>query len=237
MPWLVHLLTASGAVMAWLALQAVVAADLRRAFYWLAAAMVVDAVDGLAARAVRVKERLPHVDGSRLDDLVDFVTFVFVPAWMVTAPGVVPPGWAPFVAAAILLSSAYGFSRTNAKTADHYFTGFPSYWNVVLLYLVAWRVPPSAGAALLLGLAVMVFVPIAYVYPSRTTVLQPLTLALGAVWGVVCLALIAQLPAPATPLLWLSLVFPAYYTILSIALTWRRARHGRIAVGDIRPTA
>lgn len=222
LPWLVHLLTASSAVFAFLALRATVSGDLREAFAWLALTTAIDAVDGALARAARVKERMPGLDGARLDDIVDYLTFVFVPAWMVAAFGLVPVGWTVPVAAAVLLSSAYGFSQTDAKSSDHFFTGFPSYWNIVVLYLVALGLAPAANAAVLLVLAVLVFVPIAYVYPSRTPTLRGLTVALGLLWGLATLAIIWQLPTPSPWLVYGSLVYVAYYVVLSLALHARR---------------
>ena len=94
----------------------------------------------------------------------------------------------------MLLSSAYGFSQEAAKTSDHYFTGFPSYWNIVVFYLVVLGAPPAVNAAVLIGLAVLVFVPIAYVYPSRTPTLRVPTLALGLTWALLVLVMIWQYP-------------------------------------------
>jgi phosphatidylcholine synthase len=224
MPWLVHLLTASSAVFAFLALAASVAGDLRQAFAWLALTTAVDAVDGWLARAVRVKERTPGLDGARLDDIVDYLTFVFVPAWIVASAGLVPAGWALPVVAAMLLSSAYGFSQTDAKSTDYFFTGFPSYWNIVVLYLVATGLAPVVNAVVLLGLAVLVFVPIAYVYPSRTPTLRGLTVGLGVLWALAALAIIWQLPAPSPWLVYGSLLYVVYYVALSLVLHARRAR-------------
>ncbi len=221
--WLVHALTASGAVLAWLAMDAANAGALRAAFVWLTVATIVDAVDGVLARLAHVRTRLPHVDGARLDDIVDYLTFVFVPVWVLETAGALPAGPAgTLVAAAVLLSSAYGFSRADAKTADHFFTGFPSYWNIVAVYLVALGTPPWVNAAVLLLLVVLVFVPIGYVYPSRTPTLRGLTVGLGAVWGVTVLAIIWLLPSPPRWLVVGSLAYPVYYTVLSFVLHARR---------------
>ena len=125
--WLVHAFTATGAVLAYLALEATIAGDTRQAFLWLVVATLVDAVDGALARLARVKERTPQFNGARLDDIVDYLTFVFVPVFILRHDGLLPAGGVGLaVAAAVLLSSAYGFSREDAKTADHFFTGFPS---------------------------------------------------------------------------------------------------------------
>ena len=225
--WVVHLYTATGAVLAFLATREVFAGDFRAAFLWLFAAVAVDASDGSLARLARVHERLPHFSGAKLDDLVDYLTFVFVPALIVWRAGLVPPGWELAVVAAMLLSSAYGFASADAKTADCFFTGFPSYWNVAALYLLVGKLPASANAAILVALAALVFIRIGYVYPSRTPTLRKLTVTLTAVWGAQILAIIVSLPAPSRVLVGLSLIFPAYYTILSLALHAHRAQHGQ----------
>jgi phosphatidylcholine synthase len=223
MPWLVHVLTASGALLAWLALEAAVRSDYRAAFAWLGVATVIDAVDGWLARLVQVKDRVPAIDGARLDDIVDYLTFVFVPAWIVSQASLVPAAWILTVVAAMLLSSAYGFSQIRAKTSDFFFTGFPSYWNIVVLYLFALGWPPPVNGAVLLALAVLVFVPIGYIYPSRTPVLRTLTIVLSVVWGIACVGIIAYLPEPPRLLVWASLLFLLYYVVLSVVLHLRRA--------------
>src|SRR5688572_6621893 len=130
--WLAHLFTASGAVLAFLAARAVVDHDYRTAFFWLGVQIFVDAIDGLLARGLRVHERLPAFNGAKLDDIVDYLAYVFVPALFVWRAVLVPDSWTLWVAGAMLISSAYGFNRADAKTADHFFTGFPSYWNIVV---------------------------------------------------------------------------------------------------------
>jgi phosphatidylcholine synthase len=224
--WGVHLLTASGALLAFLTVTATATGDYRSAFLWMTVATAIDSVDGALARAARVKQRLPGFDGARLDDIVDYLTFVFAPAYLLFHAQLAPEALRFVVPAAMLLSSAYGFSQTSAKTADHFFTGFPSYWNIVAFYLVALAPPQWVGAGVVIGLAVLVFVPIVYVYPSRTPTLRALTVALGLAWAVCMLAMIWAYPAIPRPVLYLSLGFPAYYFVLSLVLDARR-RHRR----------
>ena len=136
--------------------------------------------------------------------------------------GHLPDGWGFGVAAAVLLSSAYGFASLDAKTDDHYFTGFPSYWNIVALYLHAAGTPPVFNAVLLLVLVALVFVRIGYVYPSRTPVLQRTTVLLGAIWAIMMLVVLYMLPHVPRTLLVISLFFPVYYTMLSFWLHFDR---------------
>ena len=219
--WLVHLYTASSAVIALLATRAIFEYRFRDAFLWLAAAIVIDSSDGVLARAADVKGRLPWFNGSKLDDIVDYLTYVFVPALFLWRALLVPDAWAIPVASAILLSSAYGFNQDAANTADHFFTGYPSYWNIVVFYLYVLHASQMFNASVLLALAVMVFVPIRYVYPSRTPRWRMATLALGMAWGIVMLIMLWQLPVVTSALLWGSFVFPIYYVALSLAVGWR----------------
>ena len=225
--WLAHLYTATGAVIALLAMAMAVAHNFRAAFLCLVAAVVVDATDGWLARAVRVKERLPRIDGALLDNLVDFLTYVFVPAVIVWQANLVPSAFP--ICSAMLVSSLYGFSRTDAKGDgdDPYFLGFPSYWNIVVAYLFLLQLPRAINAAVLAVLAVLVFVPIRYVYPSRMRTLQAPTVAVGTMWGVLFVWMLWRLPAVDGPWTLMSLTFPAYYVALSVWLhAGVRARKG-----------
>jgi phosphatidylcholine synthase len=219
--WLAHAYTASGVVLAFLAARDAIEHQYRDAFFWLALQVFVDATDGVLARRASVSTVVPWFNGAKLDDIVDYLTYVFVPALIVWRALLVPDAWTMPVAAAMLLASAFGFNRDDAKTADHYFTGFPSYWNIVVLYLFIARLSPAVNAAILLTLAVLVFVPIKYVYPSRTPLYQGLTVALGAVWGALMLVMLWQFPAVSRGVFLASLVFPAYYTALSLYLHFR----------------
>lgn len=220
--WLVHFYTASGAVLAFAATLAAIQGRFRDAFLFLIASTVVDATDGVLARRAGIPAATPRFDGARLDDIVDYLTFVFVPMLILYLAGDLPDLWGFWVVAAVLLSSGYGFASLDAKTSDYFFTGFPSYWNIVALYLHSAGLPPVFNAVLLLALVGMVFVRIGYVYPSRTPVLRGVTNRLGAVWAAMMLAVVWLLPDVPTPLLAGSLFFPVYYTVLSFWLHARR---------------
>jgi len=198
----------------------------RAAFLWLAAQIVVDATDGALARSAKVSERLPWFNGAKLDDIIDYLCYVFVPALIVWRALLVPDWWAMPVAAAMLLSSAYGFNRADAKTADHFFTGFPSYWNIVVAYMWLAGWPPVVNGVILLVLAVLVFVPIRYAYPSRMAVLRVSTNVLGAIWGAALVGMLWRHPDVPRTLLYGSLAFPIYYLALSLYLQFGRTRRG-----------
>ncbi len=220
--WGVHLLTASSAPAGVLAILAAERGDAAVSMGWMAYTIVIDSIDGTLARAVGVKQVLPFFDGTRLDDIVDYFTYVIVPVLFVLRFDLLPPALAVPVALCPVLASAYGFCRTDAKTADHYFTGFPSYWNIVAFYLYALGWPRALNAAVVLVFSVGVFVPIRYLYPSRTLVLRPLTIGLGLVWAAAVLWSIAHLASAPRALVVVSLAFPVYYVGLSLALHVRR---------------
>ena len=195
--------------------------NFRSAFIFLVVATFVDSTDGVLARAFKVKERIPEFDGGLLDNIIDYMTYVFVPALIVWQADLVP---VPFpICVAMLLSSAYGFAHSAAKVeaGDHFFTGFPSYWNIVVVYLYVLHLPQMVNGIILVLLAIMVFVPIRYIYPSRTKTLQTPTLILGAAWAALFTWMIFRLPATDGPWVALSLVFPVWYVALSLWL------HGR----------
>ena len=221
--WLAHLYTAAGAIAAFLATVAVFDKDYRRAFLWLYVQVLIDATDGALARALRVHERLPWFNGAKLDDIIDFLCYVFVPALIVWRAQLIPIGWVMPVIAAVVLSSAYGFNRVDAKTEDHYFLGFPSYWNIVVLYLFIAQWPKPLNAVVLLVLAALVFVPIRYLYPSRGAEFRTITLVLSAAWGALLLLMLWQLPAVSRSLFLASFVYPIYYVALSLWLEVKRS--------------
>lgn len=222
--WAVHLLTASGVGLAFLAAAETSAErpDPRVVFAWLIAAVAVDAVDGPLARAVDVKRRLPHVQGRTIDDIVDYLTFTFIPlllAWrMHWVPG------AAFVVPA-LVASVLGFANTGAKQeGDGFFGGFPSYWNVFAFYAGVWaeRSGPWGPGLLVLGLAVLTVAPVRFLYPNLAPRPWRVPLLVGAwAWAVLLAAMLPAYPRPAAWLVVLSLVYPAFYVGLSVALDVR----------------
>ena len=220
--WLVHLYTALGVIVAFLAVLSIEQGDFRSAFFLMALAVVFDATDGALARAARVKELIPGFDGEALDGIVDYFNYVIVPALFLFRANLLPSDDALWLAVLPLLASAYGFCQKNAKTADHFFLGFPSYWNIVVFYLYVLKTPLWLNAFLVIALSVLVFVPIRYVYPSRSPHFRAQTNVLGALWAALVLYVMYTLPAPPRALVFASLAFPAYYTALSLWLEYRR---------------
>ncbi|MFN2376332.1 MAG: phosphatidylcholine/phosphatidylserine synthase [Candidatus Binatia bacterium] len=220
----VHAYTAFGAVLGFVALAAAFRGDYRQTFVMLAAAFVVDATDGTLARKAKVKQVVPWIDGGLLDNIIDYLNYVVVPVAVLVQPGILPPGlqWAAF---SVLLASAYGFSRTDAKGfVEHYFMGFPSYWNVLVFYYVVLGTGPWVNLVFLVGYVAMVFVPMRWLYPSRMEKGQSVAVWLGAVWSVMGFALVLQLPEPSRLLAWISLFYPAYYTVASLVYDLKSRR-------------
>jgi phosphatidylcholine synthase len=220
--WAVHAYTASGAPLALVALVAVAHGRYAIAFWCMVVATFIDSTDGMLARHFRVKEVLPTFDGARLDDIVDYLNYVVVPLVLAYHAGLVPQnGWGLLVAAMPLLASGYGFCQTAAKTSDHFFTGFPSYWNVVILYLYVLGWPTWVNTIWLVVLSILVFVPIRYLYPSRNRIAQKTTYVLGVIWSILVFIVVAQMPTPPREIALASLFFPAYYVALSFWLHFR----------------
>jgi phosphatidylcholine synthase len=232
--WGVHLYTALGLVAAAGIAVLIVRGDpeaFRGAFWLMLIATLVDATDGSLARLVKVKKVLPRFDGRKLDDLVDFLTYTFLPLFLLWRAEILPPGqeWCLLVP---LLASAYGFSQVAAKTDDGYFLGFPSYWNLVAFYLYVLRPAGWLSAGILMGLALLTFVPSRYLYPTQRGRLNRLTNLLAAVWAGLVVLILYTLPIKPgddgwTRLLTLvSLFFPFYYLVaswaISVRFAWRR---------------
>ncbi len=165
--WLVHAFTASGAYVGVLSLLAIFQGKYILAFWLMGIAIVIDAVDGMFARLIQIKVAVPKIDGALLDNIVDFFNYTIVPVFFLLVSNIIPEGWGYISAFVIIISSAYQFTQVDAKTSDHFFKGFPSYWNIAVFYLFFWQMHPWVNLIVLLVLAALSFIPIKYVYPSR----------------------------------------------------------------------
>ena len=183
----VHIFTASGAALGLLALLAAVASDWTQMFLCLGLALFVDGIDGALARRLDVAARLPRWSGETLDLVVDFTTYVFVPAYAVAAGGLVPPAAAVPLAILIVMSGALYFADRSMKTADNYFRGFPAVWNAPVFYLFLLRPEPWIAAAAVALLAVLTFVPVPFLHPFRVRRLRVFNALLIAAWSVLAI--------------------------------------------------
>jgi phosphatidylcholine synthase len=231
----VHLYTAAGTVVGLLIVLAAIEGETLTALWLFFVALFIDGTDGMLARRFRVKETIPWFDGALLDNIVDYLTYVFAPVVLLWTTGSLPDGALGWVVAALpLLASSYQFCRVDAKLVgstgeDHFFLGFPSYWNVVAFYAIVLDASPTAVAIALVVFSVLVFVPVRYLYPSRMTTLRRTTLALSAVWAVTYVVLLLQYPDPHPAVVAVSLGYLVYYNVLSVwfTVTGARARRSR----------
>jgi phosphatidylcholine synthase len=216
MAWSAHLLTATGAVWGLFSILAISNHQWLLAFVWMAVAVLIDSFDGLWARRVRVKRVLPNFDGALLDNIIDFLNYVVVPVYFLYESEMLPSQYALSGAALILLASAYQFCQGDAKTDDHYFKGFPSYWNIMVYYMFVLSWNGWVNLAVTVLLSALVFVPIKYVYPTRTAIYQRLTMTLACIWGIVNVIILVRYPIHDRWLIWASLLFVIYYCWLSL---------------------
>ena len=217
---LVHAYTASGVAFAFLAAMELCAAepDPRRVFAFLFGAVAIDASDGPLARRYHVKRWAPTIDGRTIDDIVDYLTFTFLPLLLVWRMGWVPDPGALWIIPA-LIASLFGFANSEAKDeAGGFFRGFPSYWNIMAFYAGLrpewWN--GWGNAIVVLALAVLTVVPVRFIYPNLAPRAWRAPLMLGAgVWVLLLLVMLIDYPRAPAWLIWLSLVYPAFYTGLS----------------------
>lgn len=227
--WAVHFYTATGLIAAACIAVLIVrggAEAFRQCFVLMFTATVIDTTDGWLARKANVQKFTPSFDGRRLDDLIDFHTYTTLPLLLIWRAGILPAAWGWWLLVP-LLASVYGFSQTAAKTADHFFIGFPSYWNIVAFYLYLLRPPAWVSLGLILFLALLTFVPSRYLYTTHGGRFSTTTNVFGAAWAAALIVIFALMPDVPRWLVLASLSFPVYYLALSWLITfgyWRRVR-------------
>lgn len=207
----------SGGVVGILALFAAADGQVRLAFLLLMVSMFIDATDGILARKARVRAVLPEFDGSMVDNVIDVLTFVWIPVFIMGSQNLLPHfAWivVPVIAA------LYAYGQVNMKTDDAFFLGFPSYWNMIALYLYWLRPEPIIAILAVVIPGILSFIPTRYLYPSKNPTFAKASWALGAAWGLLILYLLTQ-ENPDMRLIILSLYYPVYYMLLSFYLDIR----------------
>jgi phosphatidylcholine synthase len=179
----VHVFTALGAAIGFLAMKAALTGQFTECFWWLALAFAVDAADGPMARYLNVRETASRYDGSVLDLVVDFITYVFVPAAILIHPKVMGETWGLVAGLIITVGSALYFSDTTMKTDDLWFKGFPAVWNVVVFYFVIFTPPVWLSFSISIVLTILMFLPVAFVHPIRVQRWRSWSLAMLAIWS------------------------------------------------------
>jgi phosphatidylcholine synthase len=207
----VHVLTASGAALALLALVFATGGLWEAMFITFGAALIVDGVDGPLARRLKVAEELPRWSGETLDLVVDFVTYVFVPAYAIAASGLLPQAFTLPAGIVVVVSGALYFADRAMKTADNYFRGFPTLWNLAAFYLFVLEPEPWLALVMVLALAILSFAPIKFLHPLRVKRLRALNVALLAIWAVLALVAVIDNLAPGPYVVWPLALIALYF--------------------------
>lgn len=237
--WAVHAFTTSGIVLGFLALVAVLKSDPIAAFMWLGLALFVDGIDGTLARKARVLEYTPNVDGRTLDNVIDFFTYVAVPALMVywfnmtPAPNAwfAPQTWSLISAATIMAVSCYTFANTGMKSDDYYFVGFPALWNIVVLYFFILQSGWAVNFTTVVVLSVLTFIPIKFTHPLRVTDWREITIPMTVLWAALSLSLTLAAKDRSSwgqverVEMWVWLAASAYFAAISLWRTFFKHRH------------
>lgn len=210
----VHLFTASGVLWGFLALVAVAQNQPAQVFGWLALALFVDGIDGTIARRIQISQAAPRWSGAALDLVVDFLTYVIVPAYALYSLEWLSPGWNIAGAAIILLTSAMYFADTQMKTEDAWFRGFPAVWNLVVFYFFLLRPSPITIFTVIAVLGALTFAPIVFVHPLRVEKLRLVTLSLLVVWSVLALFAVWRNLEPDSWVVWALCIIGLYFVVL-----------------------
>jgi phosphatidylcholine synthase len=222
--WLVHFYTSLGLVCGLFTLINVTAGDLKNSLIFMAVAMFIDATDGTMARAWKVTTYTPQFDGRKLDDITDYLNYAFIPFYFAYRFGVVQgAGIAALAVAAI--AAGYGFCQQAAKTSNGSYTGFPNYWNFLILYLYFFHLSPTVSAIILLVFAFLIWLPVEFASLS-TRPLRKLTVVMALLYGIVNSTIIylVWMGRPYYGLVWVSLIFPLYYIFLAFYMRQKKSQ-------------
>lgn len=223
--WLVHIFTASGATLGILSLYEVHKGNMILAFLYLAITIIIDAIDGTLARLVNIK-KYSRLDGALLDNIIDFLTFVVVPCFIILTTTILSESWRLPCIIMISLASCYQFTQPDAKTEDHFFKGFPSYWSIVVFYLYYWQTEHTTNTIIIITCTLLTFIPIKYIYPSRMNhISKSLTIKklmfIGTLaWGAATLGLLFTYPEKMPILNFISIAYIIIYFLFSIYRTF-----------------
>lgn len=188
----IHVFTASGAALALLAIILAGGGHWSAMFFCLGLALLIDALDGPLAREFKVAELIPRWSGDTLDLVVDFTTYVFVPAYAIAASGLLPQVLSILCGMVVVVTGALYFADREMKTRDHYFQGFPAVWNVAAFYLFVLEPPSWLAVMMIAALAALTFAPLQFVHPVRVPKLRVLNIGLIAVWSLLAIVTLGR---------------------------------------------
>ncbi|HQU81500.1 MAG TPA: CDP-alcohol phosphatidyltransferase family protein [Pyrinomonadaceae bacterium] len=221
--WFTHFFTASGLLAGFMAILAVSGKNWRAAMAWLLVALAIDGFDGTLARKFKVKEVLPNFDGKTIDYVIDFANYAIIPAYFFYQSDLVSENWSLPLSFLILMVSAIYYGNDGMVSDDFYFVGFPVMWNVVVFYLIfVFSLNELGNAAVIVFFAILHFVPIKFVYPSRATQLKFATLTVTAIFLIILPLIVWFYPTTPSWLKWMANACLAYYGVLAIMDTFRK---------------
>jgi phosphatidylcholine synthase len=221
--WAVHLLTASGAPIALVATLAAMRQDWRAVFLLLGVALIIDGIDGPLARRLDTSGRLPWFDGVRLDLVVDYTTYVLVPAIALVLSGLLSEPSATIAGIVIAITGVLYFADIRMKTDDAAFRGFPAVWNAVVFALMVLKLPEPLILIIVAGFAALTFAPVEFVHPFRVERWRPLTLAMTAAWGLLSIASLAANLDPGPVVAVAFALASLYFALVGVVLQFTRA--------------
>lgn len=225
----IHLMTASGALTGFLALEATINGNIRRALLWLVVCQILDGIDGPIARRLEVHISAPHFDGHILDLVVDYVTCVVVPTMLLVKLDLAPKTVSGAIAGAILISSALWFARVDQETDDAWFRGFPAMWNIVIPSFIILDSSQTAVVVICLVCCLLQLTNVEFPHVVRARHLRRFTVVMAAIYFSALTALSASFPTGSKVLEWILLVAPLY---LALIVTWRMLFHDRVVFGQ-----
>lgn len=223
--WAVHLLTASGAAIALLAAVAAAHGQWQLVFLLLGIAMIVDGVDGPIARALNVKGRIPWFDGATLDLVVDYTTYVLIPAFVLAQSGIVSKPYAIISAVVVTIVGALYFADTRMKTPDQAFRGFPAVWNALIYELMVFQLPEPITLLILAAAAVLTFLPVEFIHPVRVKRWRGLTTIMAIAWSILALWALAANLEPGLPVVIAFAIASLYFAGVGAVMQFMRDRH------------
>jgi phosphatidylcholine synthase len=225
--WSVHIFTASAACLGVFTLSKIYQHEYIFALWLIAITVFIDAVDGSLARLVDIKNILPKIDGALLDNIMDYLNYVITPCFfLLVKPEMIPQAYSVPLITAITITSAYQFCQSDAKTPDHFFKGFPCYWNITVFYMFLFNTSMNVNAILLSLLCILIFVPVKYVYPSRldyltdSKLLKILMHICSSIYGLSAFYLLMDYPETNNLWLRISLGYVVMYLFLSFYRTY-----------------
>ncbi|WKC85184.1 phosphatidylcholine synthase [Borreliella lusitaniae] len=221
--WLVHIFTASGLIVGLYSIISIVNGDYSLLLKLTAIGLIIDGIDGTMARKLKVKELIPEIDGALLDNITDYINYTFIPVIFFYLGEFIQEKYKVAICIGILLSSAYQFSRTDAKTNDNYFRGFPSLWNLFVILNIIFKIGQITNFIAISICIIISFIPIKFIYPSKTKELRKITIPITILsFLIFAVSIFSKLSTTTLKITKTVIIFYfAYLALASIYLTYK----------------